>query len=124
MNVETKTVGHSVDEYKLFGWKHTESTRVSVGRSSETRYVLARDTDMPNYRLVCALENKYFNLKSQKKFYEPIDVKWCFVAFLCFIVPGILYVVIKKNQKKRIQEHNRQIDRQLSDILAEVEPLL
>ena len=124
MNVETKTVGCQVDEYKKFGWQHTEDTSVRTGRTSHTRHVLVRDKDMPNYRLICALESKYFSLSSQKKTYEPIDGGWCLVAFLLFIVPGILYVVIKSKQKHRIKEHNAEIDRQMDAVLAEVEPLL
>ena len=124
MNVETKTVGCEVEEYLKFGWKHTEDTRVRVGRSSHTRHILARDKDMPNYRLIAALENKYFTLKSQKKYYNSIDPLWCLVAFLVFIVPGIIYVVVKHNQKKNIEAHNYAIQRQMDAVLAEVKPLI
>lgn len=67
MNIETKTVRNNVEEYLKFGWKHTEDTRVRSGRTSHTEHILARDKDMENYRLIAALEAKYFNLKSQLK---------------------------------------------------------
>lgn len=40
------------------------------GRTSYN--VLARDMDLPNYRLIKALDDKYFALKAQKKVYAPI----------------------------------------------------
>ena len=124
MNVDTKTVRDDVEEYVRFGWEHTEDTYERMGRSSYKKHVLVRDKNMPNYRLITALESKYFNLKSQMKRYEPIDGMWCFFAFILFIIPGVLYVVIKSNQKKQIEEHNYQIRKQMNAVLAEVKPLL
>lgn len=124
MNIETKTVREDTTELEKFGWKHTEDTRVRSGRLIHTEHILARDKDMPNYRLIAALEAKYFSLKTQKKAYKPMDRTWGFVAFLLFVVPFILYAVIKNSQKRKIAEHNASIQKRMNDILKEVEPLL
>lgn len=124
MNIETKTVRNNVDEYLKFGWKHTEDTRVRHGRTHHTEHILARDKDMENYRLIAALESKYFNLKGQLKTYQPMDPLWGIVAFLFFIIPFIIYAVVKSNQKSKIEEHNANIHRQMDAVLKEVKPLL
>lgn len=73
MNIETREVHLGWSEkgerernlkvYESFGWKYTQD--VHRGRTSFN--VLARDMDMPNYRLIKALDDKYFALKAQKK---------------------------------------------------------
>ena len=124
MNVETKTVSEAVDHYLKFGWQHTEDTYERTGRLSVKKHVLVRDKDMPNYRLIVALEKKYFTLKSQMKTYSPVDFGWCLIAFLLFIVPGVIYLIVKSNQKHDIEMHNFTIQKQMNEVLAEVKPLL
>lgn len=124
MNIETKTVMNNVEEYLKFGWKHTEDTEVRSGRTYYTESILARDKDMENYRLIAALEAKYFNLKSQLKTYQPMDPLWGIVAFLCFIIPFIIYAVVKSNQKSNIEANNANIRKQMDAVLKEVQPLL
>ena len=124
MNIETKTVRGDTAEYEKFGWKHTEDTRVRSGRTHHTEHILARDKDMPNYRLIAALDTKSFSLKSQKKTYEPMDPLWGIVTFLLFVIPFVIYAVVKSSQKRSIAEHNANIQRQMNDILKEVAPLL
>lgn len=124
MNIETKTVRNNVEEYLKFGWKHTEDTRVKQGRTHHTEHILARDKDMENYRLIATLEAKYFNLKSQLKIYKPMDVGASIFAFLCFIIPFVIYAGVKSNQKNNIEAHNANIHNQMDDVLKEVQSLL
>lgn len=124
MNIETKTVRNNVEECLKFGWKHTDDTRVRSGRKHHTEHILARDKDMENYRLIAALEAKYFNLKSQLKTYQPMDPLWGIAAFLCFIIPFIIYAVVKSNQKSNIEANNANIRKQMDAVLKEVQPLL
>ena len=126
MNIETMTLGGALDyrDYLAFGWEHTGDEHGRSGRSSWTRRIFVRDRDMPNYKAITELERQYFLLKSQKKTYEPIDAKWCFVALLCFLVPGIIYIAVKVNQKKRIREHNEQLQKQMDAVLKLVKPLV
>jgi hypothetical protein len=124
MNIETKTVGGDTAEYEKFGWQHTEDKRVRVSRTHHLVHVLARDKDMPNYRLIAALDAKYFSLKSQKQTYYPMDPLWGIVAFLFFIFPFVIYASVKSSQKKKIAEHNADIQRQMDEILKEVSTLL
>lgn len=124
MNIETKSVRGDVADYLKFGWKHTDDHSVRSGRTAHTEHILARDKDMPNYRLIAALESKYFGLKASLKTYNPMDPLMGFLAFLIFIFPFIIYALVKRSQKQKIQAWNGQVRRKMNVIVAEVEPLL
>ena len=84
---------------------------------------------MPNYRLIKALDDKYFALKAQKKVYEPIydepiNFLVMFLLLILFVIPLVIYLLFKGNQKARIQEHNAKLDREMEDILKEARSLL
>ncbi|MDE5592705.1 MAG: hypothetical protein K2I75_02100 [Clostridiales bacterium] len=85
---------------------------------------MARDKNMPNYATIVRLEGEYFNLKRTQKIYNPMEGTNVLLAFAFFIVPGILYVTFKLMQKKRIQEHNAAVQKQMDAIAAEAKPLL
>lgn len=124
MNIETKSVYGDVDEYLDFGWKHTEDTSVRSGRTSHIKHILARDKDMPNYRLITALEAKYFDLKKQKWTYYPMEPGITLLLFLLLIFPGIIYFGVKSNQKSKVEAHNAKLQKQMNEVLEEVAPLL
>ena len=124
MNIETKTIRGDVSDYLEFGWKHTEDKTVRHGPHHHTEHILARDKDMPNYRLISALEAKYFSLASKKRTYQPMDPLWGIVAFVCLIIPFIIYAAVKSSEKKEIERNNAALQRQMDKILEEVAPLL
>lgn len=132
MNIETKTVkSYSLSPYCKsredcinFGWQHTGTERVHSGRTQRTEYILARDKNMPNYATLVRLEGEYFNLKRTKKVYNPMEGSHVLIAFAFFIVPGIIYVTFKLKQKKRINEHNAAVQKQMDAIVAKARPLL
>ena len=132
MTIETKVLNAynnpsyegTKEEFIKFGWQHTEDTQVKASRGYTLAYVLVRDKDMPNYQTLVELENKYLHLKLQRKTYSRIDGGWCLVAFLCFIVPGIIYVTVKSKQKRKIKNHNEEIQRQMNEILSQAKALL
>ena len=124
MNIETKAVRGDISEYLKFGWQRSgESTR-RHGPHHYTEIIIARDKDMPNYRLIAALDAKYFSLKSQKKTYEPMDPLWGIVTFLLFVIPFVIYALVKSSQKASIADHNEKIQKQMDAILKEVATLL
>ncbi|MDE5562797.1 MAG: hypothetical protein K2J01_04550 [Clostridiales bacterium] len=132
MNIETKVVkvynyssyDENKDELMHFGWVHTEDTEVHEGRGYKPAYVMARDKNMPNYAAITALEKHYFNLKHTKKTYTPMEASNVLLAFVAFIIPGVLYVTFKSKQKKRIKEHNAAAQKQMDEIVAKAKLLL
>lgn len=130
MNIETKTIRASSsfeatkEEYGYFGWKHTEDTTVRSGKGHRAAYVLARDKDMRNYYELAKLEIEYFDLRSSKKTYTPMEAGTVFLSLLLFIVPGVIYIAAKWSQKQRIAAHNAEIQMQMNVIASKAKKLL
>lgn len=132
MPIEQFTTSYDYSEYENFGWKLVKTeTNMHTHRSGRhhytkrvTSYVLQRDTDMPNYKLIKAYEDKYFYIKSQYKYYKKADVDIAILLFLILIVPGIIYLSCKSLQKQRINEHNARITNEMKDILTKTKELL
>lgn len=124
MNIETKTVIGETIDFSYFGWQHTEDTTVKVGKHRSQAHVLARDKDMPNYRLISTYEKKYFELKNKKEKYEPIDGLFGFILFILGVVPFVIYALFKSSQKKRIKNKNDRLQQQMDYFAREASKLL
>lgn len=132
MPIEEFVTRYDYTDYKNFGWK-LAGTKIHMERHSHgphhstrqvTLYTLHRDTDMPNYKLIKAYEDKYFYLKNQKKSYKSVDKDVATLLFLVLIIPGVIYLSIKSAQKKRINEYNARISEQIDETLAKAKELL
>jgi hypothetical protein len=123
VRIETKTVGqNTVAEYEKFGWQQSET--VHRGRSHYIEYVVARDMDRENYRLLAALEAKYFSLKAQKKTYNPADPLIGVALFFLFVFPLVIYLLVKNSQKEKIESNNNRIQLQMDAVVKEAAELL
>ena len=120
MNIETKHVRGNYNDYRYFGWSFKEDVRVRHGKHHVTEHVLVRDRDIENYQYLRVQEQRYFALKAEKKYYEPIDPFICLIALLLGILPGVIYIALKSNQKANIEAHNNKIQLQMNTIIKEV----
>lgn len=125
MNIETKMVRREDDKnaYLKFGYELTGTERCGT-RHKHNEYVLARNKDMPSYRLIAAYEKKYFGLKAQLKERPSIDVEEAIILFLILIVPGIIYLIAKNIQISNVDRYNAPIRREMNEVLKEVKPLV
>ncbi len=123
MNIETITVRRDVADYEKFGWKQTD-TRRTGGRARRTEYILARDKDRANYRLIATLERKYFSLKAQLKTYQPIEPEIALLCFVLLVIPLFIYLGVKYHQKQEVMANNRTILEEMKKVEKEVAPLL
>lgn len=132
MPIEEFVTSYGYSEYENFGWKlvNTKTSTHSHSRgphhytTKSTSYILHRDTDMPNYKLIKAYEDKYFYLKNQRKYYKKADPSTAFLLFILFVIPGIIYLSIKSSKKKRINEHNNRISKEIDETLEKAKELL
>ena len=79
MNIETREVRLGWSEkgerernlkvYESFGWKYTQDVR----RGKSSYDLLARDMDMPNYRLIKALDDK---VALSRRLWDSIIIFW------------------------------------------------
>ena len=125
MRIETKEVLGDYKPYLKFGWQFTSDVSRHYGRCGRRTYhILARDMDMKNYLMIIKLEARYFNLQSQRKPLPEIDKLLTFVLFLLCIFPGIIYLLIKDSEEKKVRSLNSEISKQQLLIIEQVNQLI
>ncbi len=124
-----------IDIMQKFGWTLQSSQEINVKEShlenrgdkvysvttgeNYIKLVFKRDTAIPNYAKLKDLEGRYFNILNRMP--SAINGKVAFLGILFFVVPGVLYIVLKVTQKKKWE------DEMFTDgtrILGEAEKLL
>ena len=97
-----------IKDLTAFGWQTTEVIRESNGfRWSSNYQILARETTMPHYNEYRKLEMDYEDAKKQMKQYNSMEASTVFLLLLLLILPGVIYIAFKSNQKQQIEEHNQ-----------------
>ena len=97
-----------INDLTSFGWQKTQEVLRHHGRTSSRVQVLARETSMPNYTEYVKYENEYEAAKGEIKNYNPMELSTIFLLLILFIVPGVLYIAFKSNQKSNINNNNQQ----------------
>ncbi|MFA6874730.1 MAG: hypothetical protein WCR16_03870 [Bacilli bacterium] len=120
-DLERKEVPNSeAGVYSSFGWeKEKEVHRFR----SIAKAVLVRDKSRNNYAQLCQLEEEYQDYRNQIQPVPEIDVLTAILLFLLLIVPGILYVEIKKQKKGEILEENEEVKERMDTIIQKAEAL-
>lgn len=97
-----------VEDLLAFGWEKGDLVR---GSRSGTGYrytqVLTRDTENPHYNEFVKLEKEYEDAKKKIMYYEPAELFVVLILLLLLIIPGIIYMVHKHNQKIECEDNNR-----------------
>ena len=95
-----------IEDLLNFGWQRTEQTREGSVRVHHNYQILARETTKDNYNVYRRYEVDYENAKSELKVYDEMEFSTVLLLLICFIVPGVLYIAYKLNQKANINSHN------------------
>lgn len=96
-----------IQDLTAFGWQPSQETSRRSGRSTNHYQIMARETSMPNYNMYRRFEEDYEAAKGEIEYYPPMEASTVLLLFLFLIIPGILYVVYKKSESERIEDHNR-----------------
>lgn len=120
-NLERKEVPNSdAGIYSSFGWeKEKEVHRFR----SIAKAVLVRDINRKNYDPLCQLEEEYQDYRNQIQPVPETDVLTAILLFVLLIVPGILYVEIKKQKRAEIKEENEEGKGRMDAIIQKAEAL-
>ena len=123
-------VFHSYMKYirdlSAFGWKIQSDNHVNGDyyRTSGFVFLLVRDTNMPNYNRINELEKEYENARSQLKHYNELNIHLAVFLFFIFIIPGIVYVVLKNKEKKAKYDYNEPFQNKMRKAIIEANSLL
>jgi len=109
-----------IDLWGKFGWEVKSSQEIfnrdsrDLGDKVETvttnyvKLVFSRETTMPNYQKIKSLENEYdqkANRLQVLKNDEPtVNIIITVVLLFIYIIPGVIYLVVKSNKKKKYKE--------------------
>ena len=98
-----------IQELTAFGWETTTQVELQKHGPVTSRYqILARDTSNPNYNKYRIKELDYETAKENIKEYKPMDISTALLLLLLFIIPGVIYIKYKMDQKKKINENNKE----------------
>ena len=107
-----------INDLTAFGWQPTQTASRRSGRSSHSVQIMARETSMPHYNEYRRLEEDYETAKGNIKYYSPMEASTVFLLLLILIIPGVLYIAFKSNQKSNIEAHNNQCKQQMQNAVS------
>ncbi len=107
-----------INDLTAFGWQPTQTASRRSGRSSHSVQIMARETSMPHYNEYRRLEEDYETAKGNIKYYSPMEASTVFLLLLLLIIPGVLYIAFKSNQKSNIEAHNNQCKQQMQKAVS------
>ncbi len=105
----------TVTHYESFGWE-----LLSINGS---QIVMSRETQNPVYSELVKYQAIYEDTEATYKNMiapvrpaplPPVNYKWAIIGFLCFIIPGALYVAYRVNKKKEYDLAMREYDNRLA----------
>ena len=95
-------VQETISHYESFGWE-----LLSINGN---QIVMARETQNPVYSQLVKFQDLYEQLDAKYKSMvppmppkplNPVNYKGAIIAFLCLIIPGVLYVAYRINKKNQ-----------------------
>lgn len=112
--VEVKEV--EKDEVEIltsFGWQATKEIERTGHRARGRTYTyhvyeVERDKDMPNYDLYVEYQNEYYNAKNRIQEVPAFSFGSALLLLLIFIVPGVLYILLKILEITRVKKKNNE----------------
>ncbi len=112
--IEVKEVDKDeVEILTSFGWQATKEIERTGHRSRGRTYTyqvyeIERDKDMPNYDLYVEYQNEYYNAKNRIQEVPAFSFGSALLLLLIFIVPGVLYILLKILEITRVKKKNNE----------------
>lgn len=107
-----------IQDLTAFGWQPTQETSSRSGRTTHYYQIMARETSMPHYNEYRRLENDYETAKGNLQVYNSMEFTIVLLLLLIFIVPGVIYIAYKTNQKNNIESNNQKCRSQMQKAMA------
>lgn len=108
-----------IQDLTAFGWQPTQESTERHGRITSHYQIMARETSMEHYNELRKLESEYELAKSQIKSYSSMKFTTALLLLLIFIVPGVIYIAYKTNQKNSINENNANCHSRMQKAVAD-----
>lgn len=112
-----------IQDLTAFGWQTTQESHERFGHSTRRYQIMARDMSIEHYNDLIKLENDYETAKSQIKSYSSMEFGIVILLLLLFIIPGVIYIAFKNNQKNAINENNQKCNNRMQQAVTEARKL-
>lgn len=96
-----------------FMWKKD----LDDSRSTKSKIVFKRDTEIPYYNDIIKYEEQFNNLQNELHPVYKIRMLPFILLTLALVVPGLIYKIVVNNHNARIEEHNNLIYEKMEEIL-------
>ena len=118
--IETKEIYQKdyIQDLTAFGWQPTQETSRTSDIITHHYQIMARETSMPHYNEYRRLENDYETAKAKLKVYNSMEFTTVLLLLLIFIIPGVIYIAYKINQKDNIERNNQYCRTQMQKAIA------
>ena len=110
-----------VNDLEAFGWVKTSRINESP---SDVFQAMTRDDFLPNIDAIRKYESEYEEAKKQVKKYTPMEPLSIIFSLILFFIPCIIYVIVKKSQKRNIEEKNKIYQTRMNYAMEEARKLL
>ncbi len=97
----------TISDYECFGWEVLSINGNQIVMSRETQNPVFPDLVKAQAKYEETLVKYYTIVKNEPQFrssYTPIKPSTCFVSFICFVIPCVIYVGYKLYKKKIYNE--------------------
>lgn len=107
-----------------FGWSLTKGETKRPFPIKYYTLFFQRSKDIPYHDRMVELEKLYFDAEAKREYYYKGDVLNYAFLYLLFIVPGVIYTLLKIHSKKRISENNAEVGKTQAICLSEARSIL
>jgi len=133
---EIRTTGDlfasTIQAKETFGWTldKDKSDKKALSKKIKHHFMKKRKLVFTRPKVVAfgdklnELEKECENLETKKKEYVKADPVSAFFLFVLLIIPGVIYLIVKSTQKKKIAKHNHEITLKQEQLITEAQNIL
>ena len=112
-----------VDDLTAFGWQRIQEIKEREGRNDIFYQLIGRETTHPLYQQYLELEEQYNEAEKHLWKYNKANALTAFILLVLGIIPGVLYIVYKTNQKSKYEKHNNECKQAMKDAVSKAKEL-
>lgn len=105
---------------EVFGWTIVKGGAKKKPKAYKTyKVTFQRNKNIPYHDRLDELEKFYFEKEDDRKYYYSGDILNYILLYLLLVIPGVIYTLVKKNARKKVQKNNEAIDKAQKTYLNE-----
>ena len=113
-----------VKDLKSFGWEVLEDEVYKRTNNAWKKYcIMVRQREIAHHGELVELEKEYEQARKSIKPLPKSNRVLAFFLFLILIIPGVIYVNVKKSQRKKTKNANKDAESRMREIAKKAESI-